>query len=133
LKIAEAGIWPAHKTEEIPYEYLKAFMLKGIGSQAGQVKAGPQIRSLIRFSRLNLNDATYPFPNKFDLVFCRNVLIYFDLRSREQVVRRLASFLLPDGYFFVGHAESLHHMADVLETVIPTVYRHAKLSSSVQR
>jgi chemotaxis protein methyltransferase CheR len=129
LGVAMKGIWPAELAAEIPRGYLKAFVLKGFGKQAGQIKAGPEIRSLIHFFRVNLNEATYPFSGKFDLIFCRNVLIYFDLRSREQVVRRLASFLSPDGYFFVGHAESLHGMSDVLRTSIPTVYRPAQKAS----
>jgi chemotaxis protein methyltransferase CheR len=122
LGIARTGIWPAAKAEEIPSPYLKEFMLKGFADQAGKIKAGTAIRSIIQFFRLNLNEPTYSLAGKFDLIFCRNVLIYFDLRSREQVVRRLINFLSPDGYFFLGHAESLHSMSDCLRTVVPTIY-----------
>ncbi|HEY6348301.1 MAG TPA: protein-glutamate O-methyltransferase CheR [Candidatus Angelobacter sp.] len=122
LEIACAGIWPAEKAAEIPRPYLKQFMLRGFADQAGKIKAGPEIRSLIQFFRLNLNEPAYPLAGKFDLVFCRNVLIYFDLSSREQALRRLVSFLSPGGYFFLGHAESLHTMSNFLRTVIPTVY-----------
>ncbi len=122
LEIAQAGIWPDTKAEEIPTPYLKAFMLKGFADQVGRMRAGPEIRSIIRFFRMNLNEPAYPLTGKFDMVFCRNVLIYFDQRGREQVVRRLASFLSPDGYLFLGHAESLHSMSDRLRSVIPTVY-----------
>jgi chemotaxis protein methyltransferase CheR len=122
LEIAGAGIWPSEKAAEIPRAYLHAFMLKGFADQAGKIKAGPEIRSLIQFFRLNLNDSTYPLAGKFDLIFCRNVLIYFDPSSRERAVQRLASFLSPDGYFFVGHAESLHCLSGSFRTVIPTVY-----------
>ena len=131
LDIAKKAIWPAEKLSEIPQEYLRAFMLKGFGHQAGKIKAGPEIRSLIQFARVNLNESAYPFAGRFDLVFCRNVLIYFDTVGREHVVRRLASYLAPDGYFFVGHAESLHHMSDVLTSVIPTVYRRAGESAKM--
>jgi len=130
LEIARRGVWPAEKIAGIPPEYLKAFMLKGFGEQAGKVKAGREIRSLIQFSRVNLNEPAYPFSGRFHLVFCRNVLIYFDQRGREQVVRRLASYLSPQGYLFVGHAEVLHRMNDVLSTFIPTVYRLAQNASS---
>jgi len=122
LEIARTGIWPAAKAKEIPSSYLKAFMLKGFADQAGKMKAGPEIRSVIRFFRMNLNEPAYPLTGKFDLIFCRNVLIYFDQRGRERVVRRLANFLSPDGYLFLGHAESLHAMSDRLRSVIPTVY-----------
>jgi chemotaxis protein methyltransferase CheR len=122
LDIARTGIWPVAKINEIPSPYLKAFMLKGFADQAGKMKAGPEIRSIVRFFRMNLNEPAYPLTGKFELIFCRNVLIYFDQRGRERVVRRLASFLSPDGYLFLGHAESLHAMSDCLRSVIPTVY-----------
>lgn len=122
LEIARTGIWPATKADEIPSSYLKAFMLKGFADQAGKMKAGPEIRSMIRFFRMNLNEPAYPLTGKFEMIFCRNVLIYFDQRGRECVVRRLASFLSPDGYLFLGHAESLHSMSDRLRSIIPTVY-----------
>lgn len=122
LEIARAGIWSREKAAEIPPDYLKTFMLRGFGDQSGKIKAGQEIRSLIQFFRLNLNEPAYPFVGKFDLIFCRNVLIYFDTRSREQTARRLTDFLSPNGYLFVGHAESLHALNGTLRTVIPTVY-----------
>jgi len=122
LEIARTGIWPAAKVDEIPLSYRKAFMLKGFADQAGKIKAGPEIRSVVRFFRMNLNEPAYPLTGKFEMIFCRNVLIYFDQRGREKVVRRLASFLSPDGYLFLGHAESLHAMSDRLRSIIPTVY-----------
>ncbi len=122
LEIARTGIWPAAKVDEIPLSYRKAFMLKGFADQAGKIKAGPEIRSVVRFFRMNLNEPAYPLTGKFEMIFCRNVLIYFDQRGRERVVRRLASFLSPDGYLFLGHAESLHAMSDRLRSIIPTVY-----------
>jgi chemotaxis protein methyltransferase CheR len=129
LEVAQRGVWSADKASEIPFDYLKAFMLKGYGDQEGKIKAGREIRSLIRFQHANLHQSPYPFAGNFDLIFCRNVLIYFDLRSREMVLHRLARLLSPDGYFFVGHAESLHSMAGILSPVIPTVYRSAKVQA----
>lgn len=122
LEIARKAIWPAEKAGEIPRHYLKAFMLRGIADQVGRIKAGSEIRSLIQFFRLNLNEPGYPLAGKFDIIFCRNVLIYFDLNSRERAHRRIASFIAPGGYFFVGHAETLHAMSSSLTTIIPTVY-----------
>lgn len=122
LEIASRAIWPTEKAAEIPRPYLKAFMLRGFADQEGKIKAGPEIRSLIQFFRLNLNEPAYPLAGKFDLIFCKNVLIYFDLNSRERAHHRLTSFLAPDGYFFVGHAETMHCMSSSLTTVVPTVY-----------
>jgi chemotaxis protein methyltransferase CheR len=129
LSVAKKGIWPSKTASEIPLEYLKAFMLKGFGEQTGKIKAAPELLSLVKFYRVNLNGSAYPFVGKFDLIFCRNVLIYFDDRSRDSVVRRIVSFLSPGGHFFVGHAESLHSMGDILSTYVPTVYRPARKTS----
>ena len=129
LDVARRGIWPAEKGNEIPPKFLKHFMLRGFGQQVGKIKAGPEIRSLIQFHRVNLKEVSYPFSGKFDLIFCRNVLIYFDQHSREQIVHRLASFLATDGLFFVGHSESLHHLKGILSSLVPTVYRPAQKSN----
>jgi chemotaxis protein methyltransferase CheR len=122
LERATAGVWPIAKAREIPSSCLKAFMLRGTGSQEGRMKAGPEIRSLVRFTRLNLNDESYPAVGQFDLVFCRNVLIYFDAATKARVVERLLAHLAPSGLLLLGHAESLGSMTDRLRTVIPTVY-----------
>lgn len=122
LQTAKSATWDFAKSSEIPEHYLKAFMLRGYGEQEGKMKAGPEIRSLINFYRLNLNEAKYPVSGKFDLIFCRNVLIYFDLETRTKVVQRLLEHLSPAGFLFVGHAESLHTMAGILRRVVPTIY-----------
>jgi chemotaxis protein methyltransferase CheR len=122
LEIAESATWDLSKAAEIPEHYLKSFMLRGFGEKKGRIKAGPEIRSLIRFSRLNLNDEKYPFSGKFDLIFCRNLLIYFDAHSRARVIHRLFQHLSSRGFLFVGHAESLHCMNQVLRCVVPTIY-----------
>jgi chemotaxis protein methyltransferase CheR len=121
LAIAEEGVWSADKSHEIPKHYLKAYTLKGVGENDGKIKAAPSIRA-IRFMRLNLNDRSYPAIGKFDLIFCRNVLIYFDAESRKRVIGRLLDHLSPEGYFFVGHAESLNSTCPNLRTVMATVY-----------
>ena len=125
LDRARAAIWPIAKAEEIPAKYLKRFMLKGIGAQAGKMKTAPEIRSMVCFERLNLNDDVYPVSGSFDLIWCRNVLIYFDSPSRLRVIQRLLDHLAPCGYFFIGHAESLNGITDRVRPVMPTVYAHA--------
>lgn len=122
LEAAQAGIWPAERAKNIPSAYLRSFMLEGIRSQAGKIKAGPEIRSLVRFQRVNLNDQAYPMVGRFHLIFCRNVMIYFDAESKARVVHRLLDHLSPNGYLFLGHAESLNGVIDEVRNVIPTVY-----------
>ncbi len=123
LSRARAGVWPIEKAKQIPDSYLKSFMLRGTGSQEGKMKAAPAIQNLIRFERLNLmEDPGALFSSSLDLIFCRNVLIYFQPETKERVVRRLLSHLAPDGYLFVGHSESLNHLSDCVRSVVPTVY-----------
>jgi chemotaxis protein methyltransferase CheR len=121
LAVAEEGIWDYAKAREIPPHYLRAFMLQGLDQNLGKIKAAASIR-VVRFLRLNLNDATYPAIGKFDLIFCRNVLIYFDMESRKRVIGQLLNHAAPDAYLFVGHAESLNSVCPSLRCVIPTVY-----------
>lgn len=122
LERARQTLWPVDRADEIPSRYLKAFMLRGTGSQEGLMKAGPELRPLVHFQRINLNEESLPVPGRFDLLFCRNVFIYFDAASKARAVDRLVSRLSPRGYFFVGHAESLGAVTHRLQLVHPTVY-----------
>jgi chemotaxis protein methyltransferase CheR len=119
---ARAGLFAIERAQHIPPAYLKRYMLRGHGSQLGRMSAGDEIRGHIRFAQLNLNDASYQVPGRFDLIFCRNVLIYFDHASRSRVVQRLLERLEPTGYFFLGHAETLNGITTNLRHAIPTVY-----------
>jgi chemotaxis protein methyltransferase CheR len=122
LERAREAVWPIEKAAEIPERHLKRFMLRGARSQEGRMKAGPEIRSVVRFERINLNADSYPVTTRFDLIFCRNVLIYFDGPSKMRVTRQLVRHLEPTGYFFLGHAESVVDAAAELQRVGPTVY-----------
>jgi chemotaxis protein methyltransferase CheR len=122
LNSARAGLWPIDKSADIPEHYRKAYMLRGTGSQLGKMKAGAEIRSVITFSRLNLNDPPYPVDGVFDFIFCRNVLIYFDLESKKRVVERLLDHLAQNGCLFLGYAETTSTISDRLHSVGPNVY-----------
>ena len=126
LAAARGGIWPAEKAAHIPPRFLEPFMLRGHGSQSGRIKAGPEIRVMVSFARLNLNDADYGTRQRFDLILCRNALMYFDAASRQRVVERLVDRLLPDGLLFVGHAETLHGITTRLRPLLPTIYERAR-------
>jgi chemotaxis protein methyltransferase CheR len=125
LRAARAAVWPIGKAKQIPPKYLKQFMLRGTSAQAGNMKAAAKLTALMRFEQVNLNDSVPPGLEPFDLIFCRNVLIYFDSRSRARVIHRLVDTLVPEGYLLVGHAESLTGMTKHLQYAMPTVYRRA--------
>lgn len=126
LSQASAGVWRADRAAPIPEHYLKSYMLKGVGPEAGKVKAGAQIRSRIRFAQVNLREADttgWPGGERFDAIFVRNVLIYFDAPTRHDVLRRLVNHLSPGGYLFLGHAEGMAGAHLPLKSVMPAVYR----------
>jgi chemotaxis protein methyltransferase CheR len=125
LARAQSGIWPIERARQIPRPYLSAYMLKGYGEQAGLMKAGEELRAVIRFERVNLASEAWP-DGPFDLLLCRNVLIYFDRASKVRVVERLLDRLAPDGFLLLGHAESLAGFTDRARPVLPTVYRRSR-------
>ncbi len=123
LDRARAGVWKAQKAEEIPDTYLKSYMLKGTGSREGEMAAGPEIRAVVEFAQVNLNEPSYNVGGSFDLILCRNVLIYFSPESRFAVIQRLLAQLVPGGCLFLGHAESLIQSMEGLSSLGPMAYR----------
>ena len=107
LRRAREGTWSVERAGQVPKTYLQRFMLRGTGANAGLMRASPELAAAVRFERLNLNDASYPVHAAQDLVFCRNVLIYFDEAGRRGVIERLTRHVAPRGYLVLGHAEAL--------------------------
>lgn len=122
LAMASEGIYDVSKAAEIPSMYLRSFMTRGVGDQAGTIRVSDEVRRRITFRRINLHDSHYAVPGQFDLVFCSNALIYFSRSGRAAVIERLTGRLVPDGRLFVGHSESLHDHRARLRSVAPTVY-----------
>jgi chemotaxis protein methyltransferase CheR len=123
LERAQAAQWPIDRAADIPERYLRAFMLRGTGAREGVMQAGPELRRLVRFARLNLHDERLAVEGRFELILCRNVLIYFSREGRSQVVRRLLEHLEPGGYLLLGHAETVHGLDDRLQPCGPSAYR----------
>lgn len=122
LERAQAATWSVEKSGDIPPGYLKRFMLRGTGAQHGKMKAGPEIRGVVDFRRLNLNDHYWSLESEtFDLVFCRNVLMYFEAACRERVLRRILKRMPPRGYLFLGDAEGLTGF-EGMRMVAPSVH-----------
>jgi len=126
LAHASQAIWPAEKISGVPVHYQRRFLLKGFGPEKGKIKAVDELRRIVRFQRLNLTQEPYAVSGPFDLIFCRNVLIYFQWETKIKVVDALGKYLTPKGYLFLGHAEGLHGVADKLQTVAPKVFRSPK-------
>jgi chemotaxis protein methyltransferase CheR len=121
---ARRAVWPEDKATDVPLRYLKRFMLRGTRSQEGKIKVAPEVRALVRIERINLNGAL-PALGLFDLIFCRNVLIYFDAAMKKRVLAALSARLAPGGYLFLGHAETVAGSDQAFQSVAPNVYTRA--------
>jgi chemotaxis protein methyltransferase CheR len=121
LSRARAGHYPLERTRHIPAEYLKRYCLKGVEDQEGTLLVQRALRQRAVFSQVNLNEAL-PNIGRFDVIFLRNVLIYFNQDTKARVVDRVLSALKPGGYFFIGHSESLHQVTNLVKQVAPSVY-----------
>jgi chemotaxis protein methyltransferase CheR len=122
LEAAANGVYAAEKLRDVPRHWLSRYLLRGHGHAEGLYRIKPEVQRLVRFERLNLIE---PFRNRepFSVIFCRNVMIYFDRPTQESLVSRAAALLEPGGYFFIGHSESLSSIEQPLEYVCPAVYR----------
>jgi chemotaxis protein methyltransferase CheR len=105
-------------------EWLRRYFQRGTGKFEGHARVKNELREKVTFAHQNLMEP-YPFSQKFDVIFCRNVMIYFDRNTQETLVPRLRSQLGPHGYLFVGHSESLIGVDKALKIVRPSIYRHA--------
>lgn len=126
LERAANAVYPMSRLHEIPREMQRRYLLQGVGPRAGTFRIGPELRRQVSFRRENLVRGDLSTLGKFELILCRNVLMYFRPETRLQVVRQLLRQLGPGGHFFVGHSESLHGQALGIETVAPTMYRLAE-------
>ena len=122
LEKAKAGIYDAEKAEVVPMSFKKKYMLKGKDPDAPQVRMKPEVRARLSFARINFMDERYDAPDSFDVVFCRNVIIYFERKIQELILGRLARHVRPGGWLVLGHSETLTGMDLPLRGVAPTVY-----------
>lgn len=123
LDRARAGIYSDEAMGQIPADVRRRHFLKGYGPQEGRWQVRPRLREGVNFGHLNLIDDALPFSEPFQVVFCRNVMIYFDRPTQEHLVARLATQLVPGGYLCVGHSESLTAIRHPLQPVRPAIYR----------
>lgn len=122
LQRARTGHYPLARTRLIPPAYLKRFCLRGVGAQDGTLLIERELRQRVQFMQANLN-AQLPRMGPFDVIFLRNVMIYFNGDTKRQVVARVLGQLERGGHLFIGHSESLHDITNDVVQVSPAVYR----------
>ncbi len=123
LEKARSGIYEHDRVIPVPMELRKKYLLKSREKDKGLVRIAPELRNLVQFGRLNFLEEEYGIEEPMAIVFCRNVLIYFDRPTQEKLVNRLSQHLISGGYLFVGHSESLHGMDLPLAQTATTIYR----------
>jgi chemotaxis protein methyltransferase CheR len=123
LDKAVNAVYDTNTVANIPIDIKKRYFLKSSDPAKSIVRIKPEIRSYCSFSRLNFMDQNYNINDTFQVIFCRNVLIYFDKQTQEAIIRKLLRHLDVDGYLFLGHSETIFSMDLPLENVAPAVYR----------
>ncbi len=130
LAHAAEGIYPMEQVAPVPRAMLPRYFLRGTGEREGVVRLKPQVRALVTFRRINFLDDPWPIRTRFDAIFCRNVLIYFDRPTQQRILHRLVRQLTDTGLLFLGHAESIHGLVSGLTPVAATVYRRVAPESA---
>jgi len=125
LETAAMAIYSEAMIAPVPPEMRKRYLLRARERDRGLVRIVPALRRMVQFGRLNLMDASYPIDRDMDVVFCRNMLIYFDKQTQQAVLSRLCSHLRPGGFLFLGHSETLAGFGLPVTPVGPTVFRRA--------
>jgi chemotaxis protein methyltransferase CheR len=123
LAAAREGAYARPKLKDVPGHIVsRYFSLETGGDGLDRYRVSPEVRAMISFARLNLMDP-YPFKGPFDVVFCRNVMIYFDKKTQGELVNRFHRYIADGGYLFIGHSESLNGISHPFQYVRPSVYR----------
>jgi len=121
LKIANEGIYPIEALKSIPEEYHKKYFL--LSKDEKRIKIKKEVRNNIIFRRLNFTDKIFQISNKFDVIFCRNAMIYFDKNMQKELVMKFHKLLNKNGQLFIGHSESIQNFKLPYKMVVPTVYK----------
>jgi chemotaxis protein methyltransferase CheR len=123
LHKASLAIYTLQQAIDIPLEFKKKYLLKSKDSTKPTVRIIPELRKKVRFARVNFMDNVLPVEETFDIIFCRNVLIYFDKATQQSVLQKLIGKLKKGGYLFIGHSESLFQLHLPIVQIKPTVYK----------
>ena len=129
LQKAEAGLYTCEQVKDIDLALLKKYFLRGTGENEGLFKVKDTLKNMVSFRRLNLLDDSYPMKGKFDIIFCRNVIIYFDRHIQRELFEKFNTCLRDDGYLFIGHSENIMGVSDRFTLLGHTIYRKTARSA----
>ena len=125
LAKAQRGVYEAERVQNIPQNILRRYFLRGTGDKSDLVQVKRELKEPLTFRQINLMAPNWPITSgtQFDIIFCRNVVIYFDKPTQQKLFARYAQYLRPGGWLFIGHSESLHGVSEAFESVGRTIYR----------
>ena len=126
IEKAKNAIYPVRDKDNIPNDYLRKYFLKGVRSKEGFVQVDSVLKHHVTFANLNLVESWPPELGKFEIVFLRNVMIYFDATKKKQLVERITEQIVMGGYFFVGQSETLNNLTERFQLLAPSVYKRIK-------
>jgi chemotaxis protein methyltransferase CheR len=124
LQDAARAVYPHAQIDPVPMELRKRYLLRTRDASKDDVRIAPELRQMVKYGVVNLMDGKYPIPHPMDIIFCRNVLIYFDKATQRAVLARLCRTLKAGGYLLLGHSESINGMSLPLRSVAATVFVH---------
>jgi chemotaxis protein methyltransferase CheR len=123
LETALRGVYPEDSLATVDTPLQRKYFLRGTDDMQGYVKVKPDVARLVQFKRINLMDARWPLDNLFDVIFFRNALIYFNQETQDVFLRKMARYLKPGGYLFLGNSEHIPWLHSILEPLNKTMYR----------
>lgn len=123
LYIAQRGVYDEQRIQPIPSDLRRLYLLRSRERKRGLVRIIPELRARVRFRRLNLMEDNFGFREPMDIIFCRNVIIYFDRPTQERLINNFHRHLCPGGYIFMGHSETLNGLNVPFKQVAPTIYQ----------
>ena len=125
LNMAKRGVYPNKNIENLDSKMVKKYFQAGKGKAEGYVKIKKEIQRCVKFERINLIEP-FKHPHNFDLIFCRNVMIYFDMPTKEAIVNKFYNYMNKGAYLMIGHSESLNGLSHPFQYVQPATYRKVK-------
>jgi len=126
LAAAQQGIFSSEDLEPVAESLKQRYFERGVGKFAGQARAKTTLRQLITFRQINLIADSWPIHTKFDVIFCRNVMIYFDVPTQKKVIEHMTRYLTPGGYLLLGHSENIQWAAQYLKPQGNTIFQYVE-------
>lgn len=123
LDVGRCAVYSAEKLSPMPMELQKKYFQRGVGASDGFFRIKQEVRRRVEFTHINLLQPTYPFETEFDIVFCRNVMIYFDRETQQALVEKISPFVARGGYLMIGHSECLREFETPFRAIEPSIYQ----------